>query len=415
MIRHWRWNLFFGFLLLAMLVHSTPTLVTLEDHIRVYTRAYEYDYANWTLAALWEKTTQATVNLPAYLTAVQQKQIVLDYLQIVNQIDQVEGNIQAIYTDPTIKDPGSAASTLLEEQGNLQDQRELYGPLAESILQGQVSSVLSDQGLSFAGQPFPPVLYRVNPLPMALIVSPRNEIRQEANISLLPDLPLDVITAIETQVESNLDVSALVVPVGGIGTYPTMVMSTTDLGWLVEVVAHEWTHNYLTLRPLGMNYDTSPELRTMNETTANIVGKEISLSVLERFYPELVPAPAPATSTSGNPPEAAPPVFDFNKEMHRTRVVVDRLLASGQIASAERYLEQRRQVFLKNGYQIRRLNQAYFAFYGAYADTPGGAAGEDPVGPAVTELRTRSRSLADFLHTIAGMSSFAELEQAIGQ
>ena len=55
--------------------------------------------------------------------------------------------------------------------------------------------------------------------------------------------------------EGGLDVSALVVAVGGIGIYPTMVMSTTDLPWLIEMVAHEWIHNYLTLCPLGVNYE----------------------------------------------------------------------------------------------------------------------------------------------------------------
>ena len=67
--------------------------------------------------------------------------------------------------------------------------------------------------------------------------------------------------------------------------------------------------------------------------------------------------------------------------MHKTRVHVDELLAEGKIDEAEAYMEQRRQIFVQNGYYIRRLNQAYFAFYGAYADVPGGAAGEDPVGP----------------------------------
>jgi len=49
---------------------------------------------------------------------------------------------------------------------------------------------------------------------------------------------------------------------------------------------------------------------------------------------------------------------------------------------------------VRNGYYIRKLNQAYFAFYGAYADVPGGPAGEDPVGPAVRALRSQSQSPA---------------------
>jgi hypothetical protein len=99
--------------------------------------------------------------------------------------------------------------------------------------------------------------------------------------------------------------------------------------------------------------------------------------------------------------------------MHETRVHVDALLAQGKIDEAETYMEQRRQIFLKNGYLIRKLNQAYFAFNGAYADVPGGAAGEDPVGPAVRALRTKSSSLADFVNTIAWMTSFQQLQQAI--
>jgi hypothetical protein len=70
-------------------------------------------------------------------------------------------------------------------------------------------------------------------------------------------------------------------------------------------------------------------------------------------------------------------------------------------------------VFWDNGYLIRKLNQAYFAFHGAYADVPGGAAGEDPVGPAVRALRERSASLEEFVNTIAWMTSFEELQEAI--
>ena len=109
------------------------------------------------------------------------------------------------------------------------------------------------------------------------------------------------------------------------------------------------------------------------------------------------------------------PPFDFRAEMHETRVHADELLAEGKIDEAEAYMEARRQIFWQNGYLIRKLNQAYFAFYGAYADVPGGAAGEDPVGPAVRALRAQSKSLADFVNTIAWMTSFEQLQQAVKQ
>jgi hypothetical protein len=101
--------------------------------------------------------------------------------------------------------------------------------------------------------------------------------------------------------------------------------------------------------------------------------------------------------------------------MHETRVTADKLLAEGKIEEAEAYMEQRRQVFWQNGYLLRKLNQAYFAFHGAYADVPGGAAGEDPVGPAVRALREQSDSLADFVNAIAWMTSFGQLQQAINK
>jgi hypothetical protein len=304
---------------------------------------------------------------------------------------------------------------------DLREQRKVLGPVAEEIFQRQEADVLASLGLAVGGQPLPPVLYHVTPLPYALIISPRDVIRQDNNISLNPDLTLEQMVSLEQQVEKNLNLSALVTPIGGIGIYPTMVMSTTDLPWMSEVVAHEWTHNYLTLRPLGVNYMTTPQLRTINETVANIVGNEVGDELLRRFYPEDAPKPTPTPAPTATPsgkatptPTPAPPRFSFNKEMHLTRVTVDQMLKDGKIEEAEAYMETRRKFFWDNGYLIRRLNQAYFAFNGAYADSEGGgAAGADPVGPAVVKLRAQSATLADFLNTVATVTSFEQLQALI--
>jgi hypothetical protein len=194
-----------------------------------------------------------------------------------------------------------------------------------------------------------------------------------------------------------------------------MVMQTTDLNWLAEVVAHEWVHNYLTLRPLGVNYETSPELRLINETVAGIAGKELGRALVARYYPDLLPPdPQPETAPAAPVDPAQPPPFDFRAEMRHTRLAVDRLLAQGEIEKAERYMELRRRYLWDNSYPIRKLNQAYFAFYGAYADQPGGAAGEDPLGAAVRALRAGSASLADFLNRVAWMWSPEQLHKAAG-
>jgi hypothetical protein len=135
--------------------------------------------------------------------------------------------------------------------------------------------------------------------------------------------------------------------------------------------------------------------------------------VIARYYPELVPPPTPAASDS-SPAEAPAPVFDFRSEMHATRVYVDDLLAQGKVAEAEEYMEARRLVFWENGYAIRKLNQAYFAFYGSYADSPIGAAGEDPVGAAVRELRADSATLIEFVNRMAWLTSFEDLQRVLG-
>jgi hypothetical protein len=157
----------------------------------------------------------------------------------------------------------------------------------------------------------------------------------------------------------------------------------------------------------------------MNETTASISGDEVGTLVMKKYYPELLASsPNPNLIQFQNPflppsPPADTTPFDFRAEMHETRVTVDKLLAEGKVDEAETYMEQRRLVFWQNGYLIRKLNQAYFAFNGAYADVPGGAAGEDPVGPAVRALRAQSKSFADFINTMAWMTSFQQLQQAI--
>ncbi len=188
-----------------------------------------------------------------------------------------------------------------------------------------------------------------------------------------------------------------------------MLLESSSLNWVAEVTAHEWTHHYLIPRPLGWNYDASPQARAINETVASIVGKEIGRRMVARYYPELLPPePAPdEAAEEGSSPE--PPEFDFRMEMRETRIRVDELLAQGKIEEAEAYMEERRREFVAHGYYIRKLNQAYFAFHGAYAAEPG-AAGADPIGPAVRELHARSPDLHTFVARVSSVTTLAELQ-----
>ncbi|MCA1953601.1 MAG: hypothetical protein LDL12_00480 [Anaerolinea sp.] len=388
-----------------------------RERIRFFTRSIEFDYASWTLDAIKLKWLYGTLNAPAYFSPEQQRQIVYDYIEAQIDYTIIGWQIDDVYMDPTVFDPDYEARGLLQEQTRRRNRLEELAPLCEAVIQYQITSILKEQGLTLAGQPIPPILYRVTPLPFGMVISPRNVIRQDHFISLQPDMPLDQINRLEQSVEADQNVSALITPVGGIGAYPTMVSSTSNLPWLLEVVSHEWIHNYLTLRPLGWNYDASPELRTMNETTAEIAGIELGHEIVARYYPELLPPPPAPTAqptTQPTPDPDQPPPFDFNHEMYITRLTTDQLLSEGKIEEAESYMESRRQFLRQHGYFIRRLNQAYFAFHGAYAPQAGsGAQGSDPVGPTVNELRQQSPNLATFLNRISWMTSFDQLQKAV--
>lgn len=411
-------SIFLSILLMLLLTADTTRMVTRLDQARAFTRPFEFNYDAWTLDAAWVKIQQGARGMPYRLERGEQLEAVMESLRLTESILRAENRLSLIYADPDIPDKRLATAHLRSELDKMNSRQDELAPLAESVVQAQVADILVENGLTLWGQPTPPVLYHVTPLPMNLVISPRDHIEQEYAISLEPSTTLEDQVLIENGVAHSLDVSTLVVPVGGIGVYPTMVMRTEYFSWQVGTVIHEWVHNFLSLRPLGMSYGSSAEVRTMNETTASIVENEIAPLLLARYYPTLTSSISLKEMTAWNPfnllPEDPPP-FDFRAEMHTTRVRADELLAEGKITEAEAYMERRRLVFWDNGYAIRKLNQAYFAFYGAYADIPGGPAGEDPVGPAVRRLRDQSRSLADFLYTIAWMNSYDDLLKAIGE
>lgn len=410
--------LIIGIFFASTLGGSTPLPDAEIDYLGDYTRGVKFDYLSWTVDASWIKLQQAALGNPYYIERTTRKEIVMDYFRQMEQVLQAEWELSQIYTNPDIANPESASVDLRARLDTLYTEQRQLAPFAESILEEQISAALAEANLTTGGQPLPRPLYHVSPLPMALIISPRETIRQDKNISLLADFPVDKQAALEESITADLDLSALVVPVGGVGIYPTMGMRSTNLPWITNTMAHEWTHNYLTWHPLGANYMTSPELRTINETVASIVGAEIGRIVLEMYYPERLARERPPVdllSLSEGPlgPEQFPPPFDYRAEMHETRLHVDELLAEDKADEAEAYMEARRQFFWQHGYAIRKLNQAYFAFYGAYADLPGGAAGADPVGPAVRKLREQSDSLADFVHRIMWVDSFEELQEIV--
>ena len=277
----------------------------------------------------------------------------------------------------------------------------------EEAIEAAISAALAEEGLATLGEfIFPPVDIRLNEPPKLLVTSPRNAIRRTHDVLLRSDVTLRQREAMEERLLMDADLSALVEDIGGLATYPASIPTTQPMRWTMEAAAHEWLHHYFFFRPLGQNMFNNGDMVTMNETIANIAGAELGDRAFTLLGGEIpTPAQASQAATGG-----APQPFDFQAEMRSTRQRVDALLGEGDVEGAEAYMEERRLLFVENGYPIRKLNQAYFAFYGTYADLP---ASSSPIGEQVHRLRELIPDLGDFIARVAQISDYGEFLDAL--
>jgi len=274
----------------------------------------------------------------------------------------------------------------------------------ETRLRKQIMTVLRDKNISV----FPPILFRFTKPPHLLVISPRDKILYLDRILLRQDISEIEIENIETRIDT-LGMSSLVAELGGFGAvYPAIVGDITDVSDAIPTIVEEWFHQYLVFKPLGFLYlldstgiRRNQDIVTMNETLADMVSEEISSEVWAKYYREKEAVKA-ESRVSG---------FNFAAEMRETRKKVDLYLSQGNVAEAERYMEERRKMFVEKGYAIRKLNQAYFAFHGIYASDP---ASVSPIYADLKLLRSKSPSIRSFIDTVAAMRSYADLSKALG-
>jgi hypothetical protein len=404
-----------GFLVLtaATLTFDVVPVGQRETGLTRLLSGLQFDLAGWITGAAIQKIGYELTAPQNGMSDAVQADFVRASLRQIGRARQLETDIANRFADPAEPDPTSATAGLRAERDALRRQIGNRQPLTEAILQEQIESVLREDGFALGGQAMPPVRFRLTRLPHILIVSRRDRIERIDQRELRSDLTVDTMDHVERDVDARYDVSSLVTPIGGYATYPTMLPETTALRFIIETATHEWTHNYLLPSYVGLYYNEDPVARIINETAATIVQREVGERLLRRYYPEAAAAAFDvAALSSDSAGTAAAQQFDFNAEMRVTRLRTDDLLAQGRIEEAERYMKSRRALFVANGYFIRKLNQAYFAFYGAYNAEPGGApaAGRDPVGPAVQDLRKRSPSLGAFIRTIAGVRTLNDVQ-----
>jgi hypothetical protein len=280
---------------------------------------------------------------------------------------------------------------------------------AETALEHLVAQAYRDDGVT-RSEPFglqnlfPPVLINLTPPPNVLVIAPRTELRV-IDSSVLGPMAVSAQEQLEASADST-GVSSLVAPIGGLATYPSMVLDNDSAQQVLSASAHEWLHQYLIFYPLGQGYWNSQETREINETTAEMIGEEVGGDIANRTGLAAPPAPS-------GPSSSRPPAFDFRTFMRDTRSQVEQMLAAGQVDAAEAYMRAQRDELARHGYAIRKLNQAYFALYGSYGEGYA-ASPANPIPGLLHQLRDQSPTLGDFLVRVRGVTTVDGLRKAVG-
>ncbi len=334
---------------------------------------------------------------------------VIQYFSYTERIRTVEAEVEAARAGQGLTDLASLEADL----SRLQEQRKVLERTVERVIEQQLRDTLIEQGIfnpvTGVRVSFPPVDFVLGKPPDWLVISPRDKIEAMRELALEPSLSTQQMDNIEASVD-QLGVSSLVVETGGLGaTYPTLVANNGSLRFTLNATAEEWLHQYLFFKPLGFLYVLDStilpgnyEIATMNETLAGMVSKEIASMVYEKYYSEY--------DAAENQKQAPQPRFDFNREMREIRIKVDAYLANGEIEQAEEFMNRKQEYLASKDYYIRKLNQAYFAFHGTYADDPTSVS---PIGDDLRRLRAETASLKDFLNKVAAMTSWQELRDSL--
>lgn len=407
-----------GFLFASLLVIVTFSPVSphrdISEGLAVVSRQATFSIVRWEARAILDKA--ATIGRlqarPDPADSDEQVPIVRTHFDNVREIERLRGERDRLFSEQRRdRDALDAieAQLLAREETFDREHRQI-----ESIIAKQIESNLLVAGIRpslFApgndGWPipfirvYPNVFFTYQRLPQNLLIAPRDRVAIIGSVLVSPDLTTGAIEDLETRTD-RLGVASLVIGIGGLGTFPSMIPDTEPLRRGLDVIAHEWTHHYLAFRPLGRAFFSNYEMRALNELVADMVGEEIGKQTFEQYYQGTEPAP-PAVDPSVARTQPATPRPDFGREMRRIRIEVERLLAAHDTDGAEKYMQEQRAVMSELGWNIRRLNTAYLSFFGAYT---GGANRNEP---PLRALRARTGSLVEFLRVVEQITSPEQL------
>ena len=375
---------------------------------------YMYDLFGWEAANFLDKWAHKVSRSLPWNSLSQEEKLnrVEEYFRLGEDVRRLETDLREAMANNS-DDASPARMTIEAELEEIEGRRKSLRNDVEEVIEATISAVVTEEDIGTLWKLiFPPVDMRLTDPPKLLVTSPRDRIERIHDVLLSPSIVVEERENIERELLEDSNLSALVINIGGIATYPAAIPGSQPLQWTLQIAAHEWLHHYFFFHPLGQNMFNSTDMQILNETVADIAGREIGDRAFEMLESSIESIglrddiPQPMREMEGELPELAGTVtepFDFSREMRATRLRVDGLLSEDMIEEAEAYMEERRMLFVDNGFNIRKLNQAFFAFNGTYADSP---ASVSPVGDQLQRFRNLMPDLETFIKTIGRISSY---------
>ena len=382
-----------------------------HDAVDALVAPHRYSLVDWELSNFLDKWVRKSVDLLPWrdeLDRDARNDLVREFFSLGRELSELRHRLDH-HTSTAKSHPDQGAESLQTAIARVEARRREILATVEEGVESEISAVLAAEGFeSGIGLIFPPVDTVFTSSPGVLVLSPRDRIHRQSTLLLEPGMSDADKERIEAAYFRDKDLSALVERTGGVAVYPSVVSDQGDMRYALIITAHEWLHHWFFFRPLGRNFWSSPEMTTLNETAATLGGEEIGERALAAMTGQpVIGETRPGTSR----PKPVPGAFNFSEAMRDTRLRTEELLADGKVEEAESYMEQRRLMLLEHGFRIRKINQAFFAFHGSYAASP---ASISPIHSQLVELRERSDTLGEFLHTVAGFGSYEEFLDYLG-
>ena len=276
---------------------------------------YLYNITLWEVNNALDKWQFKVMGMLRGDGAASREQDTRDYFEVNTEMAHVRGRLRH-----------AAALDLHEETARMQallDETEAQADSllggAEETIESYISAVAIEEGLGVLGDMvFPPVDVRLTQPPTLLIVSPRERIERKHDALLRADVKLSEREAVEYRILREDNLSALVEDIGGLATYPASVANGHPMRWTVQAAAHEWLHHYFFFKPLGQHIYDDDDMFQLNETIANVVGKEMGGRAFEMMSEDFLAQRETSTGAPTNGDRLPP--FDFAAEMRQTRL-----------------------------------------------------------------------------------------------